>query len=97
MARAYIDYVLLIPEHEFLDHLKSWGVFLQKLAESGLKVNVEKYFFGRAENEYLVFWVSNQGVRPIMSKVDAINKIEVPTKVYGVRRYVGLVNYHRDL
>ena len=42
MARAYIDYVLLIPEHEFLDHLKSWGVFLQKLAESGLKVNADK-------------------------------------------------------
>ena len=39
------------------------------------------------------FMGSNQGVRHILSKVDAIKKIYVQTKVCDVRRFVGILHY----
>ena len=68
---------------------------LQRLAEVGLKVNIENSFFGQTETEYLGFWVSNNGLRPLSHKVEAIKSIDVPTKLCDVWRFVGLVNYYR--
>ena len=47
--------------------------------------------------EYLVFWVRNNGVRLLSSKVEAIKEIVVPTKVCDVRRFVGIVYSNRDM
>ena len=49
------------------------------------------------ETEYLCFWVSNQGLGPLSSKVNYINKIEAPTKSGDVRIFMGIVNYFRDI
>ena len=47
--------------------------------------------------EYLGLWVSNNGVRPLSSKVEANKEIDVPTKVRDVRRFVRIVNYYREM
>ena len=36
---------------------------LDKLIESGLKFNIEKYLFGQTEMELLGFWVTHNGVK----------------------------------
>lgn len=41
---------------------------LQKLVEAGLKVNVEKSFFGQSECEYLGYWVTREGIRPLAKR-----------------------------
>ena len=69
MVRAYIDDVLVITKNTFKDHIKSLDRVLQRLEEAGLKVNVEKYFFGKIETEYLGFRLSDNGVRPPSPKV----------------------------
>ena len=97
MVCAYIDDVLVITKNNFEDHIKSLDRVLQGLAESGLKVNVEKSFFWRTETEYLDFWVINNGVILLSYKVEAIESIDVPTKVRDVRRFVLLLNYYRDM
>ena len=35
----------------------------------GLKVNIEKSIFGKIERGYLGFWVTNNGVITLLSKV----------------------------
>ena len=55
MVCVYIDSILVITKHDLADHPKSLEIFLQKLAEEGLKINVEKSFFRHIENEYLDF------------------------------------------
>ena len=94
---AYLDDVLLTTKNTWEDHLKTLEDTLQKLAEAGLKVNVEKSFFGQAECEYLGYWVTREGIRPQAKKVEAIEKIEAPKTVRQIRRFVGLCNYYRDL
>ena len=97
MLRVYIDYVLVITKNCFEDHLKSLDRVLQRRTETGLKLNAEKSFLRRTEMEYFSFWVSNNGVRLISSKVETIKEINIPAKVRDVRRFVGLMNYYRDI
>ena len=97
MVRVYIDDVLVIIENNFDDHLKDLYKVLQRLVEAGLKVNAGKYFFGQTKTEYLGFWVSNIGVRTLLSRAEAIKSFDVPTKVRDIRRFVGLRNYYRDM
>ena len=47
MVGAYIDDVLVITKNNFQYHIKDLDRVLQILAEAGLKVNTEKYFFGQ--------------------------------------------------
>ena len=46
-----IDNVLVIIKEKYMHHIKAMGKVLQKLAEMELKVNTEKYFFGKTETE----------------------------------------------
>ena len=55
MLRDYIDDVLITTKNNSKDHLKALDKVLQRLAEVGFKVNVEKSFFGQTLNEYLGF------------------------------------------
>ena len=43
---------------------------LTKLKESGLKFNTKKSFFGKTKMEYLCFWVTRDGVKPIGKEID---------------------------
>ena len=69
MIHVCIDDVLVITKNKFEDHLKDLDRVLQRLTESGLKLNTEKSFFGRTETEHLGFWIRNNGVRPLSAKV----------------------------
>ena len=94
---AYLDDLLVINKGDWNDHLTKLEPVLQKLAMAGLKVNAVKSFFGRTECEYLGFWVTRDGVRPLVKKVTAIENIAPPKTQKQVRRFVGLINYYRDM
>ena len=96
-VRAYINDVLVITKENYDNHLVSLERVLQRLAEAGLKVNADKSFFRRTEIEYLGFWVSKQGIQPLSKKVQAIKEMVAPKKIKDVRRFVGMVNYYRDM
>ena len=67
----------------------------RKFAEAGLKVNTENLFFGRMKTKYLGFWVSKNGVRTLLYKVNSIKEIDVSTKLHGIRQFLGLIYYYR--
>ena len=96
-VRAYIDDILLITKSDWNDHLQKLEKIFQKLAHAGLKVNAEKSFFGRHECEYLGFWITRKGIRPLSKKVEAIKNIAPPKTTKGIRSFVGLINYYRDM
>ena len=47
--------------------------------------------------EYLGFWVTRTGIRPVNKKVEAIIKMTPPKNQKQVRSSIGLVNYSRDM
>jgi hypothetical protein len=96
-ARAYIDDLLVISNGNFDDHLDKLEQVLSRLLEAGLKVNVPKSLFGREELEYLGYWITRDGVKPLNKKVEAINNLAAPTNRKELRRFIGLINYYRDM
>ena len=73
-ARAYIDDLLALTTGKFEEHLLHLEQVLTHLSEAGLKVNAVKSFFGRTELEYLGYWITQNGVKPLNKKVEAIKK-----------------------
>jgi hypothetical protein len=67
------------------------------LSDKGLLVNAEKSTFCADEIEYLGYWVSRSGIQPITKKLEAIKKMVHPTTCKELRRFIGMVNYYRDM
>ena len=61
----YIDEFLVLTKGYWVDHVQKLELTLNKLNEKLLKCNIEKSFFGKTEMEYLGFWVTHDGVKPI--------------------------------
>ena len=47
MVCAYIDYMLVLNNNDFMDHLKPLYRVLQRLVEAGLKVKTDQSFIGQ--------------------------------------------------
>ena len=70
---------------------------LTRLEEAGLKVNAGKSFFAKPELEYLGYWITRQGIQPLPHKVEAIKNLAPPKNRRQLRRFIGLINYYRDM
>ena len=70
---------------------------MQRLSQAGLKVNARKSFFAQDSLEYLGFWVSREGIKPLTKKVEAILNIAPPKNRRALRGFIGLVNFYRDM
>src|SRR6478609_2930234 len=96
-ARAYLDDLLLISRGDLDAHLNQLEQALTRLSEAGLKMNATKSSFCQTELEYLEYWIIRHGIRPVAKKVEAIQKLKVPTCVRQLRRFIGMINYYRDI
>jgi hypothetical protein len=97
-ACAYLDDLLFIStETGFDKDLEKLEQVQNQLSEAGLKINAVKSFFGRTNLEYLVYNISREGIRPSQKKVDAILQMKPPTMRKQLRRFIGMVNYYRDM
>ena len=96
-VRTYIDDLLVLTKGTYEDHLAKLDKVLTRLKAVGLKVNCKKSFFARAELEYLGYWISREGIRPLPKKVEAILRIAEPKTRKELRGFIGIVNYYRDM
>jgi hypothetical protein len=96
-VRAYIDDLLILSKGDWSNHLDKLEAVLQRIEDSGLKVNAKKSFFGQSELEYLGYWITPTGIQPIPKKVQAILNIQPPTKKKQLQSFIGMINYYRDM
>ena len=96
-ARAYIDDLLVLSNSTFEDHLEKVEKVLTRFLEAGLKVNISKSDLARTELEYLGYWITREGIKPLNKKVEAINNLATPKIRKELRRFIGIVNYYRDM
>ena len=96
-VKTNIDDFLIISNKSFEDHINKLDKVLSKLNQKGFKVSAKKFFFVRDELEYLWFKITGQGIIPLPDKVETMKNIAVPTTKKQLRRFIGLINYYRDL
>ena len=96
-VRVYLDDLLSLTCSTFEDHLAKLDEVFERLAKAGLKVNAKKSFFACGELEYLGYWITREGIKPLTNKVEAIQKLAEPKNKKQLRGFIGLVNYYRDM
>ena len=96
-VRVYIDDLLVITKHDWQDHLQKLSQVLDRLSEVGLKVNIKKSSFGQPSIEYLGYMITRNGIKPLAKKVEAMLRLKPPTTKKQLRRFIGMVNFYRDM
>jgi hypothetical protein len=96
-VRTYLDDCLVLTTGSWDDHLAKLKMILVRLQAAGLKINAQKSFFGQDKLEYLGYWITRSGIQPLPKKVDAIKNIATPKTRKELRRFIGMVNYYRDM
>lgn len=96
-VRCYIDDLLIITKGSLENHLNKLRNVLTRLRAAGLKINATKSFFARSELEYLGYWISREGISPVPKKIAAIQALKPPSNKKELRRFLGLINYYRDM
>ncbi len=88
---------MCITKARLVNHLGHLRLVLTRLQEAGLKVNAPKSKFCAEDTEYLGYILTLTGIKPQPKKVQAILAITPPTQVKDLRRFLGVVQYYRDL
>jgi hypothetical protein len=97
VVRTYLDNLLVISSSTLDDHWEKMEVVFKLLSDEGLRVNAEKSTLCAEEIEYLGYWISKLGIQPIPEKVETIKNMVRPTTRTELRRFIGMVNYYRDM
>ena len=66
---------------------------MQKIQESGLKLNISKCVFKATEIKFLGHIVSANGIKPDPEKIHTINNMPIPSSKKELQRFIGMVNY----
>jgi hypothetical protein len=95
--RAYLDDILIITKGTYQDHLDKVAEVLKRLQNAGLQVNLPKSKITIQELEYLGYWLTPKGIRPMPNKVEAIKNLQSPKTMEQVRSFLGMINYYKDM
>ena len=96
-VRAYFDDILITTAGSSEDHLAHVELVLQRLTDAGFAVNLRKSSFAVTEIDYLGYWITRHGIQPQPKKVEAIMRLTPPTPNRQLRRFLGMINYYRDM
>ena len=92
-AIAYLDDTIIFSRMaEHLSHIKQ--VF-EKLRNTHLLMKLSKYHFFTKEIQYLRHILNTKGIRPLPSKIQAINNMHPPKTAKQVCTFLGLIRYYR--
>ena len=96
---VYIDDVLCLrrqgeSEETYLKHLKEVLTLLQEAAN---RVNLRKSFFMQKKVEYLGYQLTSEGLSTQPKKIEAMQRVLPPTNVKQLKRFLGMINFYRDV
>ena len=56
---------------------------------------MNKSFFAQQELEYVGYWITQNSIMTLAKKVAAIQNIQSPKNRKQLRRFIGVINFHR--
>ncbi|XP_063363500.1 uncharacterized protein LOC134652260 [Cydia amplana] len=77
-----------IPDRSHSEHLEHLEQVFKRLAEYGLLINERKCVFGQREVTFLGFHISEQGTRPLDTRIEVIRDFPPPKTVSGLRNHI---------
>lgn len=93
-ALVYLDDILIFSSTKE-EHMERIRKVLQRIRESGLRINPEKCEFMKTEVKFLGHILDKNGIAADPEKVKAIESFKKPNLVKQLRSFLGLANYYR--
>ena len=102
--REQLDYfivifldAILVYSRDLISHVAHVRKIFEILRQHSLYAKVSKCEFFQSNVHYLVHLVSEEGLSPDPTKVQAVANWKVPTNVSEIRSFLGLARYYRRL
>ncbi len=92
-----MDDLLIITKGDLEDHLEKLSMVLTRLQDASLKINADKLNFCTLEMEYLGHILTRDGIKAQPNKVQVMLALGPPRNVKELRRFLGMVQYYKDL
>ncbi|OWY95653.1 LOW QUALITY PROTEIN: Pol Polyprotein [Phytophthora megakarya] len=93
---VYLDDILVFSQNEE-EHLEHLRIVFERLTKYGVTLNGKKCHILRKEVDYLGFTLTPQGMRAQEKKIQAMQQIAIPRTRKELRRFLGMINYYRDM
>lgn len=84
---------IIVASKDMKSHEQDLRACLDRLRESGLKLNLKKCSLFQSSISYFGHIFSENGVSPDPAKIQAINEVSSPTDKHQVKSLLGMVNY----
>lgn len=91
---VYLDDIIVFST-SLQEHILNLEKVFRKLRESNFKIQMDKSEFLKLETEFLGHLISNEGVKPNPSKIQAIQNYPLPKTSTEIKRFLGLLGYYR--
>ena len=86
---------IIIFSDSIVEHCNRLRAVLSRFRQHDLRLNLAKCTFAAKKVHYLGHMISEDGVSPLPSKIEAIKQIPVPKTVKEVRSFLRLSGYYR--
>lgn len=94
ICQVYLDDIVIYST-SLQEHRNRLERVFQKLSEHGVKINLNKCEFLKRELKYLGHLITDKGVKPDPSKIEAIKKYPIPKTKTEIKSFTGLLGYYR--
>lgn len=98
---ADLDFVVVfiddicVASSSIEEHYQHMRKVFDRLRSNGLVINLPKCRFAQQEVEFLGYLISKDGIKPLPSRVAAVQQFTRPTTVKDLRRFLALVNGYK--
>jgi len=93
----YMDDTIIFGYADFNSHLVDVTEVLHRLEAAGMQVNPNKCLWFQPAVLYLGFAITHDGIKHQQEKIHGILNMTSPKMQKDVRRFIGMVNFYRDL
>jgi hypothetical protein len=94
-ALVYIDDVIIFSG-SLEQHVKDVEEVFTALKRANLRVKLSKCHFLRNSVDFLGHTISEKGVVPVQSNIEAVEKLAAPRTPAQVRSFLGMAGYYRQ-
>jgi hypothetical protein len=94
---TFLDDTMILGYDTFDAHLSDLIEVLRRLLAAGMQVNAGKCKWFHHTVTYLGYIILRDGIKPQPEKIQGILNMHCSTTQKQVRRFVGMVNFYRDL